>query len=553
VTGLSTLYHLRKAGVQRLAASGESAGPASATDLAAGLVMGGQVDNFTRVSHAHGAALGTALWRFGDQAFDALAGFCKSESVPLLARRRARLITSEAELTEARQAVTELGKAGFKVTLDERTRTGDPALAAAATTRQAGLAGEAADAANSDIGFILLASSGNAYRLASGAADRALVLQGAATLAGRYSPAVGAVRSRDGGGPGHFKVIIDTLMSVQLLYAGAALGGDPAWKTMATTHALTALRNNVRADGSVVQLVDYDPATGAVIGKDNPQAYSLDTTWSRGQAWALDGLADSYVASGDARLLDGARRVAAYTLAHLPADGVPYWDYQDPSIPSAPRDSSAAAISALGLYTLARSDSDAGRRAADAAAADRIVTSLGSPAYLAEGTAFESVLRHATHQYRMGTRDVGTSYGDYYVLRALLERRLLPPSGALLPVAAATASKGRNPGRVVDGRLGTSWSAKGDAVTLRLDLRSPATVHRVSIAWNQGDRQAYRYDVRTSLDGSTWTAGGSAVSSGASTGFETLAILPASARYVQLVLHGSSTGGRSSISEVQIR
>ncbi len=431
--------------------------------------------------------------------------------------------------------------------------TGDPSLEAAATTRQAALAGEAQDAANSDIGFILLASSGNAWSLASRAGDRSLILQGAATLAQRYSPVVGAVRSRDGGGPGHFKVIVDTLMSVQLLYAGAALGGDPAWKTMATNHALTALRNNVRADGSVVQLVDYDPATGAVIAKDNPQAYSLDTTWSRGEAWALDGLADAYIATKDARLLDGARRVAAFTLAHLPADGVPYWDYQDPSIPSAPRDSSAAAISALGLYTLALADPDAGQRAADAAAADHIVASLTSSAYLAEGSAFDSVLLHATHQYRMGTRDVGTSYGDYYLLQALLERRLLPASGSALHVVAATASKGRNPGNTIDGRTGTSWSAKGDGVTLRLDLGSARTVHRVSIAWVKGDRQAFRYDVRTSLDGTTFAAAGSAVSSGTRAGFETLAIPPVSARYVQLVLHGSSTSAKAAISEVEIR
>jgi unsaturated chondroitin disaccharide hydrolase len=430
--------------------------------------------------------------------------------------------------------------------------TGDPSLAGAATTRQAGLAGEALDAANSDLGFILLASSGNASHVAGRAADRSLILQGAATLAQRYSPTVGAVRSRDGGGPGHFKVIIDTLMSVQLLYAGAALGGDPAWKTMATTHALTALRNNVRPDGSVVQLVDYDPATGAVIGKDNPQAFSLDTTWSRGEAWALDGLADSYAASGDARLLDGARRVAGFVLSHLPVDGVPYWDYQDPSIPSAPRDSSAAAITALGLYTLSLSDPDAGRCASYVAAADRIAAALTS-SYLAQGTVFDSVLLHATHQYRMGTRDVGTSYGDYYLLRALLERRLLPQSGAALHVARATASKGRNPGNAVDGQLGTSWSARGDGVTLRLDLGSAATVHRISIAWTGGDRQAYRYDLRTSLDGTTWTPGGSAVSSGTSRSFETLAIPPVSARYVQVVVHGSSAGGKSSISEVQIR
>jgi hypothetical protein len=69
----------------------------------------------------------------------------------------------------------------------------------------------------------------------------------------------------------------------------------------------------------------------------------------------------------------------------------------------------------------------------------------------------------------------------------------------------------------------------------------------------KGDARAYRYDVRTSLDGTSWAAAAGAVSSGTQAGLETLAIAPVNARYVQLVLHGSSTGAKSAISEVEIR
>jgi hypothetical protein len=37
----------------------------------------------------------------------------------------------------------------------------------------------------------------------------------------------------------------------------------------------------------------------------------------------------------------------------LPADKVPYWDFDDPDIPNAPRDVSAACIAASGLLELA--------------------------------------------------------------------------------------------------------------------------------------------------------------------------------------------------------
>ena len=40
-----------------------------------------QVDNFTRVSHAHGLEFAAALWRFGDAAYDALVAYCQATGV----------------------------------------------------------------------------------------------------------------------------------------------------------------------------------------------------------------------------------------------------------------------------------------------------------------------------------------------------------------------------------------------------------------------------------------------------------------------------------------
>ena len=69
VTGLSTALHLEAAGVGRVALAGGVAAPLSG--LASGVIAGGLVDNFTRVSHAHGADFAAELWRFGDLAYDA--------------------------------------------------------------------------------------------------------------------------------------------------------------------------------------------------------------------------------------------------------------------------------------------------------------------------------------------------------------------------------------------------------------------------------------------------------------------------------------------------
>ncbi len=104
--------------------------------------------------------------------------------------------------------------------------------------------------------------------------------------------------------------------------------------------------------------------------------------WARGQAWAILGFAAAYRETGDDVFLQAARRVTDRYLADLPADMVPYWDFRDPAIPAAPRDSSAAAIAASGMIDLARSEPDAANGARYAAAARATLASLMSPAYV---------------------------------------------------------------------------------------------------------------------------------------------------------------------------
>ena len=216
--------------------------------------------------------------------------------------------------------------------------------------------GSQATHSSGDLGFMFMTSYGNAYRLTGKAQYRTKLLKAARTLAARYEPGVGAIRSWGQMGTPQVKVIVDTLMNLDLLFWASAHGGDASWAVLARQHALTTLRDHVRGDGSVFHVVTYDRATGAVLSRTNQQGASDSSTWSRGQAWALHGFAVAYAATGDAQLLTGARRTADYYLDHLPGDAVPYWDFQAPGIPSAPKDSSAAAIAAAGLFKLASVD-----------------------------------------------------------------------------------------------------------------------------------------------------------------------------------------------------
>src|SRR5947209_17119783 len=124
-----------------------------------------------------------------------------------------------------------------------------------------------------------------------------------------------------------------------------------------------------------------------------------------------------------------AQKIAAFLRTHprLPADKVPYWDFDAPGIPNAPRDSSAAAIMAAALLEL-RTYVDSAAAAQYTELAEQQLRSLSSPAYrAAPGGNGDFLLMHATGNLPQGGEiDVPINYGDYYFLEALLRCKALP-------------------------------------------------------------------------------------------------------------------------------
>ncbi len=280
-----------------------------------------------------------------------------------------------------------------------------------------------------DLGFVLFDSFGNGNRLTDNAAYREVLLRGAATLAKRFNPTVGAIKSwdvdnvTDGRRGWVYPVIVDNLMNLELLYWASKHGGDSALATVATRHALTSLAGHVRDDGSTAHVVLFDTATGARIRRVTWQGFADTSAWARGQAWAIHGLTAAFRESKRPELLEGARRVADWWLAHLPVDGVPFWDFRHPGIPDTDRDASAAAIAASGLYELSSlvtgAERERYRRSADAT-----LTTLCAQ-YLAGNTA-ESILLHSVGNAPQGGEiDVGIAYADYYLLESIVRRRAL--------------------------------------------------------------------------------------------------------------------------------
>ena len=271
-----------------------------------------------------------------------------------------------------------------------------------------------------DVGFQLMCSYGNCLRLTGDQECVPVLLDGARSLASRFDPEVGCTRSWSFG-KWSFPVIIDNMMNMELLLKATELGGDDSLKNIAIAHARTTMKNHFREDNSCFHLVDYDPETGAVVGKQTVQGYADNSAWARGQAWAIYAYPMIYRFTKDQEMLDHAVAIAEHLLPRVPDDGIPYWDYDAPDIPDDVRDASSAAIMACGLIELS-TYVDAEKSARYLAMAEKSLRTLASDEYLAaEGGNYGFLLKHSTgNKNRDQEVDVPLTYADYYFLEALM-------------------------------------------------------------------------------------------------------------------------------------
>ncbi len=302
--------------------------------------------------------------------------------------------------------------------------TGDAKWRSAAAQYTAASAPAKFDKTNHDVGFMLSGFS-QGLRLGADPAYRDALLAGATTLVTRFNPKVGSIQSWSTRAEKDwtFPVIVDNMMNLELLMWAARTANEPHYRNLAITHADTTLKHHFRPDGSSYHLVDYDTTTGQVRSRVTVQGHADASAWARGQAWGLYGYTMMYRETRKPEYLEQARVIAAFMMNHprLPADKVPYWDFDDPAIPNAPRDSSAAAITASALLELSGFVEPVLARRYTAFAEQQL-RSLSSPAYLAKpGENGGFLLMHATgHKPANSEIDVPINYGDYYFLEALL-------------------------------------------------------------------------------------------------------------------------------------
>lgn len=275
-----------------------------------------------------------------------------------------------------------------------------------------------------DLGFMLYCSYGNAYRIHKTKQEdySKVLLQGAKSLSGRFNDKVGAIKSWDWNKEWEFPVIVDNMMNLEYLFWATKKSGDSIYYNQAISHADLTIKNHFRKDNSTVHVVNYNPNNGEISSKFTVQGYADNSIWARGQAWALYGFTMMYRETGDVKYLNQATKIAHLIVNHknMPADLIPYWDYDAPTIPNAPRDSSAAAIIASALLEL-QSYVDIDLQRDYMNKATTILSNLGSSEYTAKlGENNHFILKHATGYLPKGKEiDVPLNYADYYYIEAL--------------------------------------------------------------------------------------------------------------------------------------
>lgn len=281
-----------------------------------------------------------------------------------------------------------------------------------------------------DLGFQVFCSIGNGYRLTGDSIYKHVLLRAADTVSKLFNPKVGTILSWPRTVPGvdwplRHNTIMDNMINLELLFWASKNGGSKRLYDIAVKHAETTMQNHFRADYSSYHAVVYDTATGKKIKGITHQGYSDSSMWARGQSWAIYGYAMVYRETKDRRFLDFAQKVTDVYLKNLPKDLIPYWDFNDPAIPNAPKDASAACVVASALLELSTLVTDKDKAAFYFDKAEQMLASLSTKEYQS-GNVNSAFLLHSTgHKPNGGEIDASIIYADYYYIEALLRLKKL--------------------------------------------------------------------------------------------------------------------------------
>ena len=277
-----------------------------------------------------------------------------------------------------------------------------------------------------DMGFLYSPSCVAGYKLIGSKEGKEAAIAAADQLITRYHP-VGEFIQAWGpmDAPGNYRLIIDCLLNLPLLYWASEETGDARYREIAEKHIHTALANVVREDASTWHTFFFDMETGAPDHGATCQGYMDGSAWARGQAWGLYGCALAYRYTKREEYITLFKRVTEYFMEHLPADMVPFWDLCFTDGDEQPRDSSSASIAACGMLEMAKyMDDEDALYYKDTA--KQLMKSLYDNYAVKDMNASNGLVLHSTYSNHSPYNtcnhygvDECNSWGDYFYMEAL--------------------------------------------------------------------------------------------------------------------------------------
>lgn len=278
-----------------------------------------------------------------------------------------------------------------------------------------------------DMGFLYSPSCVAGYKLTGNQIGRRAAIMAADQLMGRFHP-VGEFIQAWGGMESQtdYRLIIDCLLNVPLLYWAAKETGDDRYQDVAEKHVHTALKNVVREDYSTWHTFYFNIKTGEPDHGATCQGYRDGSAWARGQAWGIYGTALAYRYTGKREYMDTFRDITRYYLEHLPKDMVPFWDLEFTDGDEQPRDSSSASIVACGLLEMSKYLEDPAEQAYYTKLAKQMMKSLYDNYAVKDPKQSNGLVLHSTYSNHSPYNTCGhygvdecNSWGDYFYMEAL--------------------------------------------------------------------------------------------------------------------------------------
>lgn len=275
-----------------------------------------------------------------------------------------------------------------------------------------------------DIGFLYSLSAVAGYKITGSEQFKQTALQAAEVLLARFQEQGEFIQAWGKyGDPKEYRLIIDSLINLPLLFTATQLSGDVRYSEIATKHYHTLLQTVIKADATTFHTYYFDPETGLPSHGATHQGHSDTSVWARGQSWAVLGipLNESYLHS--VPFPENYTKIVKVFLEHLPEDLVPYWDFDFNDQSPSDKDSSALAIAACGLLEAEKLQAFSQAEAT----AKGMVYQLGTH-YTAKGLPEnEGLLLHGVYAHAEGKGiDEPNLWGDYFYFESLI--RLAMPN-----------------------------------------------------------------------------------------------------------------------------